>query len=119
MLAMRFGLFGREENSLILLHGPTGALSIKILKRQFDFEVLHQRIGSSSSQQEVPLQVPKKTKLYVEQTQREIEQGSLMHSMFQRDLCKLRLETARAYVKTLTDPSMVRAISIMFLKMMC
>lgn len=110
--AMRFGLFGREENSLILIHGPTGALSIRILKRLFDFEAVHQRIGNSLDQQETPLQVPKKTKLYVEQTQRECEQGALMHSVFQRDLCKLRLETARAYVKTLTEPSMVKPNSI-------
>jgi hypothetical protein len=45
--------------------------------------------------------------LYVEQTQREREQAVTMHSSFQRDLCKLRLETARAYVKTLTDVQMV------------
>lgn len=49
------------------------------------------------------LQVPKKTRLYVEQTQREREQAADMHRMFQRDLAKLRLTTARAYVKILTD----------------
>jgi Bardet-Biedl syndrome 1 protein len=53
--------------------------------------------------QDVPLNVPKKTKLYVEQTQREREQAVDMHRIFQRDLCKLRLSTARAYVRVLTD----------------
>ena len=53
--------------------------------------------------QDIPLNVPKKTKLYVEQTQREREQAIDMHRIFQRDLCKLRLSTARAYVKVLTD----------------
>ena len=51
----------------------------------------------------MPLNVPKKTKLYVEQTQREREQAVDMHRIFQRDLCKLRLSTARAYVRVLTD----------------
>jgi hypothetical protein len=49
------------------------------------------------------LPVPKKTKLYIEQTQREREQAVDMHRVFQRDLCKLRLLTARAYAKVLTD----------------
>ena len=51
----------------------------------------------------MPLSIPKKTKLYVEQTQREREQATEMHRAFQRDLCKLRLSTARAYVKMITD----------------
>ena len=49
--------------------------------------------------QDIPLNVPKKTKLYVEQTQRERDSGVDMHRIFQRELCKLRLNTARAYVK--------------------
>ena len=52
---------------------------------------------------QVPLSIPKKTKLYVEQTQREREQAVDMHQAFQRDLLKLRLNTARAYVKILKD----------------
>ncbi len=47
--------------------------------------------------------MPKKTKLYVEQTQRERDQATEMHRLFQRDLCKLRLTTARSYVKVITD----------------
>ena len=48
-------------------------------------------------------QVPKKTKLYVDQSAREREQPVEMHRVFQRDLCKLRLSTARAYVKLLSE----------------
>ncbi|CAM9559362.1 unnamed protein product, partial [Sphacelaria rigidula] len=47
--------------------------------------------------------VPKKTKLYVEQTQREKDQSGDIHRAFQQDLCKLRLTAARAYVDTITD----------------
>jgi len=63
-------------------------------------------------EQDIPLNVPKKTKLYVEQTQREREKAPDIHRAFQRDLCKLRLTTARAYVKTLTDGLMVSILSI-------
>lgn len=51
--------------------------------------------------------VCRKTKLFVEQTQREREQAMDIHRAFQKDLCKLRLSTARSYVKTLTDGHMV------------
>ena len=49
------------------------------------------------------MQVPKKTRLYIEQTRRETEQAPDMHRIFQRDLAKLKLTTARTYVKLLTD----------------
>ncbi len=55
------------------------------------------------AEQDVPLQLPRKTKLFIEQLQREKEQAGDIHKSFQRDLCKLRLETARSYVKTITD----------------
>ena len=48
-------------------------------------------------------QIPKKTKLYVEQTQREKMQAGEIHRAFQKDLCRLRLTAARAYVGTITD----------------
>ncbi len=60
--------------------------------------------------------MPKKTKLYVEQTQREREQAIDMHRIFQRDLCKLRLATARSYVKVLTDGQVRSPASSCFLQ---
>ena len=48
-------------------------------------------------------QIPKKTKLYLEQTQREKLQAGEIHRAFQKDLCRLRLTAARAYVGTITD----------------
>lgn len=101
---MRFGPYGREDNSLILIHGK-GALTIKILKRLAEIDSKGV-VSGPPPEQDIPLPIPKKTKLFVEQTQREREQASDMHRAFQRDLCKLRLETARAYVKTLTDGHM-------------
>merc|ERR1712085_40358 len=57
--------------------------------------------GKPPAEQDIPLDVPKKTKLYVDQTARERDQSVEMHRIFQRDLCRLRLSTARAYVKLL------------------
>jgi Bardet-Biedl syndrome 1 protein len=98
---MCFGQFGREESSLVLLH-RSGALTIKMLQRQANLEVSSAPAGPPP-EQDIALNVPKKTKLYVEQTERERNQATEMHRIFQRDLCKLRLSTARSYVKIITD----------------
>lgn len=70
--------------------------------------------GSSGPlpEQDVPLDVPKKTRLYVEQTQREREHAVDMQRVFQRDLVKMRLETARALVKVLTDGQVGRGSGV-------
>ncbi|EFJ41176.1 Bardet-Biedl syndrome protein 1 [Volvox carteri f. nagariensis] len=99
--AMWFGRYGREDNTLITIT-KSGMLDIKILPRTANLEVGAVG-GGPPPEQEIPLAVPKKTRLYVEQTQREREQAADMHRTFQRDLAKLRLTTARAYVKVLTD----------------
>eukprot|EP00947_MAST-08B_sp_MAST-8B-sp1_P003262 g3262.t1 len=97
----RFGAFGREDCALCLVHS-NGALTVKILKRQAKLEPSG-KVAGPPPEQDVPLNVPKKTKLYVEQTQRERDQATEMHRIFQRDLCKLRLNTARSYVKMIAD----------------
>lgn len=96
---MKLGTFGREEGSMVLSF-KSGALMVKILQRNANLEVSNVAPGPPP-EQDIPLDVPKKTKLYVEQTSREREQAIDMHRTFQRDLCKLRLSTARAYVNLL------------------
>lgn len=101
VVAMRFGRFGREDNALILLH-RNGALTIKMLQRLAQLDAADVPAGPPP-EQDVPINVPKKTRLYVEQTQREREKSIEMHRIFQQDLCKLRVSTARAYAKILAD----------------
>merc|ERR1719409_724606 len=96
---IKLGTFGREEGSMVLSL-KSGALMVKILQRNANLEVSSAAPGPPP-EQDTPLDVPKKTKLYVEQTSREREQAIDMHRTFQRDLCKLRLSTARAYVNLL------------------
>lgn len=99
VVGMKLGTFGREEGTLILSF-RSGALRVKILKRNANLDV-STLVPGPPPEQDIPLDVPKKTKLYVEQTSREREQAIDMHRTFQRDLCKLRLSTARAYVNVL------------------
>ncbi|KAJ0394397.1 hypothetical protein P43SY_000098 [Pythium insidiosum] len=98
---MLFGQYGREEASLVVVQ-KGGALTLKILKRTASLEAISEAAGPPP-EQDIPLNIPKKTKLYVEQTQRERDHAIEMHRHFQRDLCKLRLTTARAYVKIIKD----------------
>jgi Bardet-Biedl syndrome 1 protein len=116
---MRFGSYGREENALIVIHGK-GSITVKMWSRHADIDALLTSASKSGPppEQDTPLPVPKKTKLYIEQTKRECDQASAIHRVFQRDLCKLRLETARAYVKTLTEGRMV-SHSFILLGVMC
>lgn len=115
VVAMHWGMYGREENSLVVIHG-NGAITIKIWRRLADVDSMNFNAGPPP-EQDIPLPVPKKTKLYVEQTQREREKAPEIHRAFQRDLCKLRLTTARAYVKTLTDGLMVSLVSSLRMSM--
>ena len=97
---MRFGRVGREDNALALTTRG-GSVRVKIMPRSAKLE------GSSRAgppaEQDIPLAVPKKTKLYVEQTQRERLNAIDMHRVFQRDLMRLRYETGKAYLKVMKD----------------
>jgi hypothetical protein len=87
---MKFGSYAREDATLALVH-RRGALSLKVLARNANLESTDVSAGPPP-EQDIPLNVPKKTKLYVEQTEREREQAGDMHRVFQRELCKLRLK---------------------------
>ncbi len=100
--ALRFGRYGREDNNLAIIHGNNGSLSIKIWRRKNDISALNADSGPPW-EQDVPLPIPKKTKLWMELTTRETSDGPDIHRLFQRDLCSLRLEAAKAYVKVLTS----------------
>ncbi|XP_076032639.1 Bardet-Biedl syndrome 1 isoform X2 [Oratosquilla oratoria] len=100
--AMKFDRFGREDNTLILVM-KGGGLLVKILKRTARFEI--EEPQGPSQVQALKLNIPKKTKLFVDQTMRERENSILMHRVFQHDLYRLRLDTARAYVQALETSS--------------
>eukprot|EP00727_Mastigamoeba_balamuthi_P012559 m51a1_g7926 hypothetical protein (555) ;mRNA; f:39757-42289 len=102
VMAMRFGQYGRERGVLVLVT-QNGALEMKILSRASTNLQAFAGLTGPPPEQEIPLKIPKKTSLYVEQTQREREHAADMHTAFQRELYRLRLNTARAYVKVMTD----------------
>uniref|UniRef100_A0A2K5MJG9 Bardet-Biedl syndrome 1 n=1 Tax=Cercocebus atys TaxID=9531 RepID=A0A2K5MJG9_CERAT len=94
-----FGRYGREDNTLIMTTRG-GGLIIKILKRTALFVEGGSEVGPPPAQA-MKLNVPRKTRLYVDQTLREREAGTAMHRAFQTDLYLLRLRAARAYLQAL------------------
>ena len=101
---MKFGRFGREDSALVMIT-ISGGLTVKILKRTAQFEKLETALAPHLSKANEKLNIPKKTKLFVEQSTRERENGTLMHRVFQHDLFLLRLNTARAFVRALQTSS--------------
>jgi len=63
------------------------------------------RNAGPPAEQDIPLNIPVKSKLFVEQTLREQTNPLDIHRVFQRDLVKLRLLTARTFVKTIAGVS--------------
>ncbi|BFZ06952.1 hypothetical protein BsWGS_09991 [Bradybaena similaris] len=98
---MRFGKFGREDGTLVM-SAKCGGLYVKILKRTATFDEKDISAGPPKAQS-VKLNVPKKTKLFVDQTQRERDLAVAMHRTFQRDLARLRLRVMKEYVKALDN----------------
>ena len=76
-----------------------GTLNMKILKRTAHFDNLENASAPLASQN-IKLNIPKKTKLFVDQTLRERENCTLMHRVFQHDLYQLRLNTARSPIRS-------------------
>jgi Bardet-Biedl syndrome 1 protein len=101
VVGMKFGQFGREDGSLILI-GQTGSLTVKILKRTAILEVKESRTGPLQSQIS-KLNIPKKTKIFVDQTVRERENAIFMHQTFQHQLLQLKLDTAKSYIQAVSS----------------
>ena len=98
---MTFGQFGRQIETLVMTFRSGGVL-VKMLPRKANLDASGVHAGPPP-EQDVPLALPTATRLYVEQTQREKDKFLEMHRVFQRDLVKLRLATARSYLKVISQ----------------
>lgn len=99
--AMIFGKLGQEDHVLVLVT-TDGSLFVKILKRTAEFratnsssDLLPTQPGSTAAHN---LQIPKKSKVFVEQTVRERENAPAIYANFQCEMWRLRLTAARATV---------------------
>ncbi|XP_028171981.1 Bardet-Biedl syndrome 1 protein [Ostrinia furnacalis] len=95
---MKFGQLGQEEHVFIIVT-VGGNLMLKILKRTADFAGHSAGVDALPATGQKPWLIPKKSKLFLEQSLRERENAVAMHENFQHELNRLRLQAA----KTLLD----------------
>lgn len=103
VVGIKFGKFGREEGNL-LMTTRSGGLIVKILKRNAALSDKNVQIGPPEAQLR-KLDIPKKTKLYVDQTTRERDNAVAMHLTFEQELYKFRIKAAREFLKSLSTAS--------------
>ncbi|XP_058066095.1 Bardet-Biedl syndrome 1 protein homolog [Anopheles bellator] len=102
--ALSFGRLGQEEHVLVLVT-IEGSLIVKILKRTAEFATTENIYDVQSGEEPPPgpLQIPKKTKVFVEQTLREKAHAATIHGSFQSELWRMRLTTARAIIDVINS----------------
>ncbi|ESO04536.1 hypothetical protein HELRODRAFT_191614 [Helobdella robusta] len=114
--AMKFGRYGRESDTLVMVT-KSGGLMVKVLKRTALFDsrgvsksgdgVGFDLAGGGESR----IDIPKKTKLFLDQTARERVCAVEMHKTFQQDLCRLRLHSCKCYLDMLDKQLNVVSLS--------
>ncbi|EKF31792.1 Bardet-Biedl syndrome 1 protein, putative [Trypanosoma cruzi marinkellei] len=99
--AMHFGRYGREDSALILIL-QNGSLVVELLHRHASFECDKAREVGPAPEQDVPIPVPQLTSLFVAQAERERKYSLDIHRSFQRDICQIRLQSAKLYLSMLS-----------------
>lgn len=90
---------GQEERAMAMVT-VHGGLCVKILKRTANFSV-RPGITNSDSSHSSRFSIPKKTRLFVEQTIRERAEAKKIHNTFQQGFLRLRLNVAKKAQKIL------------------
>ncbi|KYN20035.1 Bardet-Biedl syndrome 1 protein [Trachymyrmex cornetzi] len=99
--ALKYGRMGQEERTIAMVT-VGGGLCMKILKRTADFNT-NNSISNSSSSNTSKFSIPKKTRLFVDQTIRERAEAKKIHNTFQQGFLRLRLTTAKQASEHLSE----------------
>lgn len=108
VVGLLFGRFGREDHSLVAVL-RSGALAIKVLKRTVrlaplaDGGALGSGWSSAGLEQDSPLDIPKRTRLHLQNVYRELEGSPNMYRIFARGLFMLRLRVKREYARVVAS----------------
>lgn len=98
VVAIVFGRLGQEDH-VLALNTVDGAMMIKILKRtaHFNHELEGQGTGTVAlTTEQLNALIPKKNKIFVEEMDREKENGPAIYHHFQGEMWKMRLLAAQA-----------------------
>ncbi|KAK2589019.1 hypothetical protein KPH14_001862 [Odynerus spinipes] len=100
--AIKYGRMGQEERTMAMVT-VSGGLCVKILKRTADFSIRNAVSMAAPFSGGAKFAIPKKTRLFVEQTIRERSEAKKIHNAFQQGFLRLRLIAAKSAVDLLTD----------------
>lgn len=100
-LQTQYGRMGQEERTIAMVT-VGGGLCMKILKRTADFNV-NNSMSDPSSFNTFKFSIPKKTRLFVDQTIRERAEAKKIHNTFQQGFLRLRLTTAKQASEHLSE----------------
>ncbi|KAK0161845.1 hypothetical protein PV327_008253 [Microctonus hyperodae] len=92
--ALKFGKMGQEERAMAMVT-INGGLCVKILKRTANFNARSVPAISSTNSTHNRFVIPKKTRLFVEQSIRERSEAVKIHNTFQQGQLRLRLSVAK------------------------
>lgn len=93
---------GQEERTITMVT-VGGALCMRILKRTADFNHINDSTSNVLSSNTSKFSIPKKTRLFVDQTIRERAGAKAIHNTFQQGFLRLRLSTAKEASKHLSE----------------
>jgi Bardet-Biedl syndrome 1 protein len=94
---MCFGSYGKEEG-VLAINLKSGGIIMKKIDKRTNFEGKIEFNGPPH-EQEIPLVIPAKSKLYLEQVDRERENAYQMYKGFLKDLVSVKLRTAKTFMK--------------------
>eukprot|EP00049_Salpingoeca_infusionum_P025369 m.18885 g.18885 ORF g.18885 m.18885 type:complete len:590 (+) comp7955_c0_seq2:93-1862(+) len=97
---LSFGNIWRDTYVLAIVT-ETGGFTLRRLRKGAEFKAIKSAVGAPAEQR-IRINVPTKSRLYLDQSQREKDHAKSMHHSFQGDLQLVRVHTAREYVKALT-----------------
>ena len=92
-----FGTYGKEEGVLVV-NLKSGGIVMKKIDKRTNFEGKIEFLGPPQ-EQEIPLVIPAKSKLYLEQVDRERENAVQMYKGFLKDLVSIKLRTVKSFIK--------------------
>ncbi|CAF4843961.1 unnamed protein product [Pieris macdunnoughi] len=98
---IKFGQLGQEEHVFTIITS-TGNLMLKILRRTANFTAHAAGIETSCPTIGKPWLIPKKSKLFLEQSMRERENAKAMHVTFRHELNRLRLVAGKTLLEAYT-----------------
>lgn len=92
---LRFGRLGREDG-VLLVGTEGGGLFAKIFRRTAVLGEKAPLLGAPAAQHQ-KLNVPRRTKAFIDQSLRERDQPQRLHQIYQRDLFMLKFHTVKTF----------------------